>query len=287
MIKQEKYIKSPLNYTGGKYKILDYILPYFPSEINTFIDLFGGGFNVGININAEKIIYNDHILYLKEMFQFFKETETNFILENIKCRISEYNLDEENIEGYIKLRKKYNESKNILDLFILTCFSFNHQIRFNNKHEFNTPFGRKRSTFNASIENNLISFLYKLKNKNIEFYSNDFSYIKNYNFQKDDFVYCDPPYLISNASYNDGKRGFKNWTQVEDQELLNLLDYLNENNIKFLLSNVFIHKGLENSNLIEWSKKYNIQFIDKNYKNCSYQLKEKNSQTQEVIIYNY
>ena len=38
-----EYIKSPLNYTGGKYKLLPQILPLFPNEIDTFIDLFGGG----------------------------------------------------------------------------------------------------------------------------------------------------------------------------------------------------------------------------------------------------
>ena len=40
-----EYIKSPLNYTGGKYKLLPQILPLFPNEIDTFIDLFGGGYN--------------------------------------------------------------------------------------------------------------------------------------------------------------------------------------------------------------------------------------------------
>jgi DNA adenine methylase len=287
MIAENKYIKSPLNYTGGKYKILSSILPFFPDNINTFIDLFGGGFNVGINVNAKKIIYNDHMTYLKEMFQFFKETKTALILENIKNRIVEFNLNNQNVEGYLNLRKKYNEHKNILDLFILTCFSFNHQIRFNNKHEFNSPFGKERSSFNPSIEQNLISFITNLKNKNIEFYSKDFSHLKNYKFKKNDFVYCDPPYLISNASYNDGKRGFKNWTQKEDDELLKLLDFLNSRNVKFLLSNVFIHKGLKNDYLIEWSNNYNVKFINKNYKNCNYHLKEKDLKTQEVIVYNY
>ena len=181
MIKEQEYIKSPLNYTGGKYKILDSILEYFPDDINTFIDLFGGGFNVGINIDAKKIIYNDHISYLKEMFQFFRETEIDYILENIRCRISEFNLDEQNVDGYLKLRQNFNERKNILDLFLLTCYSFNHQIRFNNKHEFNCPFGRNRSSYNSSIEQNLILFIERLKNKNIEFSAKDFLYIKNYN----------------------------------------------------------------------------------------------------------
>lgn len=287
MLEEKEYVKSPLNYTGGKYKILDSILPFFPRNIGTFIDLFGGGFNVGINIDAEKIVYNDHISYLKEMFQFFRDTETEFVLENIKARISEFNLNETNVDGYIELRKKYNQTKNILDLFILACYSFNHQIRFNNNHEFNTPFGKNRSVYNPSIEKNLILFLKKLKNKNIEFYSKDFSYIKDFDFKENDFVYCDPPYLISNASYNDGKRGFKNWTETEEEELLSLLDYLDSKKVKFLLSNVLIHKGLSNTRLINWSKKYKVINVSKDYKNCSYQLKQKTSETKEVIIFNY
>lgn len=287
MSQKQKYVKSPLNYTGGKYKILDSILPFMPDNINTFVDLFGGGFNVGININAKKIIYNDHISYLSEMFKLFRETDTDNILACIKNTINEFNLDNQNQEGYLKLREKYNCSRNALDLFLLTCYSFNHQIRFNNNHEFNCPFGKNRSAYNNTIESNLISFINNLKNKKIEFCSNDFLYIKNHTFQKNDFVYCDPPYLISNATYNDGKRGFKNWTKTEDEDLLKLLDSLNEKKVKFMLSNVLIHKGKENSYLINWSKKYNVQHINKNYKNCSYQLKEKNSETQEVIIFNY
>ena len=36
-----KYIKSPLNYTGGKFKLLSQIVPLLPQNINTFVDLFG------------------------------------------------------------------------------------------------------------------------------------------------------------------------------------------------------------------------------------------------------
>ena len=46
-----KLIKSPLNYTGGKYKLLPQLLPIIlplphKNEINTFVDLFTGGGNV-------------------------------------------------------------------------------------------------------------------------------------------------------------------------------------------------------------------------------------------------
>ena len=52
-------IKSCLNYTGGKYKLLPQILPLFPEDINTFVDLFCGGCNVAVNVDANRIVCND------------------------------------------------------------------------------------------------------------------------------------------------------------------------------------------------------------------------------------
>lgn len=49
-------LKCPLNYVGGKTKLLPQILPLFPKHIHTFVDLFGGGFNVGINVEADQHI---------------------------------------------------------------------------------------------------------------------------------------------------------------------------------------------------------------------------------------
>lgn len=60
-----KYIKSPLNYIGGKHKILPQLFTAFPKKVDTFVDLFAGGFNVGINVNAERIICNDQRLLLE------------------------------------------------------------------------------------------------------------------------------------------------------------------------------------------------------------------------------
>lgn len=52
-------LQSPLNYTGGKYKLLPQILPLFPKDINLFVDLFCGGCNVGLNVKSNRVIYND------------------------------------------------------------------------------------------------------------------------------------------------------------------------------------------------------------------------------------
>jgi DNA adenine methylase len=196
-----------------------------------------------------------------------------------------------NETGYKNLRKEYNEHKKPLDLFVLVAFSFNHQIRFNNSHEFNNPFGRERSSFNATMRQNLVRFILRIKEINIEFSDfcfNDFDFS---NFGINDFVYCDPPYLITTGTYNDGKRGFKGWTEKEEEELLNLLDDLNGKNIKFALSNVLEHKGKSNKILKTWinnNPNYKINFIDYNYSNSNYQtiVRDKNASI-EVLITNY
>ncbi len=282
-----KFIKSPLNYTGGKYKILSPIFEIFPEKIDTFVDLFAGGFNVGINVDAKRIMCNDQITYLIELFEYLALTHTEDVLSAIKERIDEFNLTKQNGEGYNALRERYNETKNIVDFFVLTFYAFNHQIRFNNNRKFNTPFGKERSSYNPSIEKNLINFCEALKSKNIEFYNKDFLELDLSNLGAEDLVYCDPPYLISTGSYNDGKRGFKDWTEEEEKQLLGLLDQLNDKGIRFALSNVLYHKGMSNKLLIEWSKNYRVYFIDKSYSNCSYQFKDRDTKTVEVVITNF
>lgn len=282
-----EYIKSPMNYTGGKYKILDHILPSFPSKINRFVDLFAGGLNVGINVQADTIYANDQITYLIELYQFFQDTPIESLLTSIKERIAQFHLSQTNAEGYLALRSEYNQSKSLLDLFVLTCYSFNHQIRFNSKHEFNTPFGKERSSFNDSIERNLIRFCTALRKKNIILSTGDFREFDFSRLSKGDVVYCDPPYLITTGSYNDGKRGFKDWTKAEDADLLALLEKLHGEGILFALSNVFAHKGQTNDALIQWSKHYNVLYIDKTYSNCSYHFKDRGTKTVEVLVTNY
>ena len=244
-----KNIKSPLNYIGGKKKILNQVLPLFPKKINNFIDLFAGGCNVGINVKADKVYFNDNLTYLIEMYQTFQKNELEATLSHIENRIKEFDLTLTNENGYKKMREQYNEKKNSLDLFVLIAFSFNHQIRFNNDHKFNNPFGRNRSSFNASMKYNLIQFITKIKNTDINFTNHCFSNF-NLNFlDYNDFVYCDLPYFITTGSYNDGKRGFKGWTEKEEIQLLKKLDDLNKRKIKFAVSNVLEHKGKSNDHL--------------------------------------
>ena len=281
----KKYIKSPLNYIGGKYKLLPQLMKYFPTNINTFVDLFSGGFNVGINVKSNQTICNDINYFIIDLYKELYNKPVDNILKKIYSNIEGYGLSKENENAYKNFRIHYNETKDPIDLYTLTCYSFNYQFRFNNNQEYNNPFGRNRSQFSENMKNNLISFSDKLKNMNVDFSSKEFDKISIDNLGKDDFIYCDPPYLITTGSYNDGNRGFKDWKEEEELKLYSFLDKANEKNIKFALSNVIEHKGKENVLLKEWSKKYKTIYLDNDYSNSSYNTKKGTSK--EVLIINY
>ena len=106
---KEKYIKSPLNYVGGKYKLLKEILPLFPNDIDVFVDLFGGGFNVGINTTANKVVYNDLENHVVELLKYLKDNDIDKLLSEIDSLIEKYKLSKENAEGFNQLREYYRE----------------------------------------------------------------------------------------------------------------------------------------------------------------------------------
>lgn len=285
--KKEELIKSPLNYVGGKYKLLPQILPLFPDKIETFIDLFCGGCNVGVNIKANKIICNDAESAVIDLFNNWKELGTSKSLHKLKETINKYKLSKTNEEGFKSIREDYNNGNKSWNMFYsMLVHSFNNQIRFNKSGDYNMPFGKNRSSFNPNLEKNFIKFIDKLSELNIYFLNNDFNelIIDTNKLEVNDFIYCDPPYLITCASYNESNK----WNETKERELLDLLDSLNKNNIKFAMSNVLENKGKQNDILKEWSNKYNIHHLNNTYGNCNYHAKDKSrTSTDEVLITNY
>lgn len=174
--KQEtaKYIKSPLNYIGGKYKLLPQIIPLFPKNINTFVDLFGGSGTVLINVVANRYIYNDINFYVADIIKGIFNTSYNDIVTSINKIISDYNLSMTNKDGFEKLRTFYNKgNKEWITLFTLMCYSFNHQFRFNNNHEYNSSFGKNRAYFSERQKQDLFNLKQRFKDTetNIEIMS--------------------------------------------------------------------------------------------------------------------
>ena len=275
----EKYIKSPLNYTGGKGKLLNQILPLFPKDINTFVDLFTGGCNVAVNVSANKIIANDLCTQVIDIYKGIQNNTTEKNIKMIEKTINKYNLNKENKDSYLKLRSDYNDNKKWYVLYTLLTHSFNNQVRFNQKGEFNMPFGKRN--FNSKLKQKFKDFSNAIQKKDIEFTNKNFKDLDINKLGENDFVYLDPPYLVTEATYNTG------WNEETEKELLSLCDRLNEKGIKFAISNVLEHNGSKNEILINWSKNYNVNYLDYDYSNCNYHKKDNGHKSIEVLITNY
>lgn len=301
-------IQSPLNYTGGKFKLLPQILPLFPKNIDIFVDLFCGGANVGVNVKSNRTILNDTDDNLTYLFNMFKNLGSDCLplLDEI---IEKYGLSQSAEHGYeyygcnsgtglapynkdrfLKLREDFNNSPDpgyyhYAILYVLIIYSFNNQIRFNRQGQFNLPVGKR--DFNEKMQDKLNKFIKRLEAKRYEFSNYDFRDFDISQLNSESFVYADPPYLITCATYNE--QG--GWNEQDEKDLLQFLDKLHSNNIKFALSNVLRSKGKENSILINWINKnidkYRVINLNYDYNNSNYQVKDKDSVTEEVLIINY
>lgn len=300
VFKKEKLTKSPLNYTGGKYKLLPQILPLLPSNINTFYDVFCGGTEVGINVKSNKVICSDINRTIIELLNYFQNSSYDNVVSEIEKIIHKYKLSESNIYGYeyygcnsndglskynkekyINLRSDYNSGdRSPITFYTMLIFAFNNYIKFNKQNNFTTAVNKR--DFNNSLRLKLKKYLDKLNEIDISFIHKDFKQLNVDEIKDNDFIYCDPPYLITCADYNG------NWTEKDDIDLFEKLDCINEKGVKFALSNVLEHKGKSNEILKEWAKKYNIHILNSNYGNCNYQTKDKSKDsTVEVLITNY
>ena len=301
-------IQSPLNYTGGKFKLLPQILPLFPANIDIFVDLFCGGANVGVNVKSNKTILNDTNDNLTLLFSMFKNLGDDFLLlvdeiiekyqlsQSSKYGYDYYNCDSNtglapyNKDKFLKLRDDFNNSKDIgyyhyAMLYTLILYSFNNQIRFNSNGHFNLPVGKR--DYNEKMKQKLQKFIDRLKEKDYKFSNQDFRDFDISTLNSNSFVYADPPYLITCATYNE--QG--GWNETDEHDLLDFLNNLHKKNIKFALSNVLRSKGKENSILIDWtqrnSDRYKVINLNYSYNNSNYQTKNKNEITEEVLIINY
>lgn len=250
--KQQYHVASPLNYIGGKADLIDFIKDSIGTvKLDKFYDLFGGGFNVGVNFDAKEIIYNELNFNVKNLIEYLINNDLYNTITHINKQIKKFKLEKNDSKAYTKFRSFYNSqvNKNLLDLYVLILYGFQQQIRFNSKMEFNNPVGE--SSFNLKILEKLITFVNQAKDKKVKFESKDYELFESKITNKD-LVYVDPPYLITLGSYNDGKRGFKGWNEKEEERLYSFLDRLNKKGIRFVLSNVIEHKGKINNILKQW-----------------------------------
>ena len=251
--------KSPLNYSGSKDKLMDKIIEELPANVPVFVDVMGGAFNVGVNITAlDLIVYNDYNFRVYEIVKNLLTNPPYQTISNIENMILKFGLDKGNKVSYLHLRDSYNKKPSSEKLFVLHLYAFQNMIRFNNKMEYNVPVGV--AGYSDDLKQRIMRF--KPKTQKVELLNLDYKNIDYLQYPPNTVFYFDPPYFITNAAYNDGKRGLSNWTANEESKLLSILSLLDENGYKFMLSNVIEHKDKKNHLLIEWVKEKNFIMKD-------------------------
>lgn len=302
-MKQKKINRSPLFYVGDKYKLIREIKEYFPSTINRFFEPFVGGGSVFLNVDANEYFLNDidnHVIELHEFLCSYINREDDFF-KLISSIINKYHLSFSfqkdivpqelkqqykktyyahfNRDNFNRLKHHYNNAKNksLAELYVLLIYGFNRMLRFNLSDKYNLPVGNV--DFNKNVYDALCNYFAINKHRTIYWSNLDFKdYFNSMEWVENDFVYLDPPYLITFSEYN------KYWNTQTESEMLSILDDLNEKNVKFAVSNVTHYKGKVNDLFLEWAERYNKHGITSNY--ISYHDNTIKNFT-EVLVTNY
>ena len=286
-----KVIETPIFYMGNKVRLIKKgLIDIFPESIETFYDLFCGSGVVALNAQAQNKVLNDTDKNIVELINYFRATSPDVIIKQAQNNIEHYKLptfstDTRKYKGdreifkraYENARSDYNKYRTPELLYLLNIFSNSHMIRFNSKGEFNMPFGNGYFTdkLKAIIEENTYSEIETVNTK-------DFRDYQNRIFNKNDFVYLDPPYFNTIATYNENG----GWTKKDEEDLYRFCEHLNNRGIKWGMSNVFENKNFVNDELKNWCERNNFQvyfFEEFTYCTCG----KGNANTKEVFITNY
>ena len=302
-MENKKTIRSPFFYVGDKYKLMPQLKQLMPKKIEQYIEPFVGGGSSFLNSKGTSYMLNDVDSYVVELHkqigsytgraeELFEELFEIIDFYGLSCSYRGICVPEElkkkyvktyyskyNKDAYVRMRKDFNENKDdYLRLYLLLIYGFNHMIRFNGKGDFNLPVGNV--DFNNNVYQALNNYLKFVGEHEIEFFNMDYiSFLEKIRFDKNSYVFLDPPYLISMSEYN------KLWNDKKEDELCEYLDSLNDRGIKFGITNLITHKGKVNQRFLEWSKKYCAYDVKSNY--ISFNDNSIKADSQEVFVTNY
>ena len=295
---KKRIVRSPLFYVGDKRKLMSQIMTYFPNHIDRLIEPFVGGGSVFMNVDADGFLLNDLnyiVIQIHSMLSSYCDRKDDFFRE-VFSLINKYGLTsrflgipqehgkssdckDANREAYNRMKIDFNSGgkKDIMLLYLLIIYGFNHMIRFNKKGDFNLPVGNL--DFNENVYNALNDYFAQTETKQPQWHSQDYSaFLAEIDFRKDDLVYLDPPYLISSSEYN------KMWNEECERNLIKEMDRLDAMGVRFAVSNAITYRGKKNDIFGDWAKKYNIHPISSNY--ISY-WDNSRKESGEVLVTNY
>lgn len=289
--KENPYIEPLFAYLGNKHRILPNLIGLLPNNIEVFIDAFAGSAAVGVNINADKVIINEPNLFLLNIFKALHEIPPEKAWKMVLSIVEKYGLSGESEVAYYKCRDEYNlipyeerVEKYWYWGLCLVYHSFNRStVQFNLSGEYNAPYGFKKANLPLA-ERKFLKFAERVYNGNFTFSGVDYRELE---LNEHTFLYLDPPYLITTATYN------KNWSEQQETEMYRFLEECNARGVKWGMSNVLKNNGVNNTMLRAWIKKMQatnedmkLYYIENDYNHANFRRKNRGT-TVEIFLTNF
>jgi len=221
----------PIKIQGIKTKLVPWIKDNLELQEQTFwIEPFLGSGVVGFNVAHKNAIFADSNPHAINLYNQLKDKTLNSLIIKQFLIKEGKTLTEKGQEHYNHIRERFNSEHNPLDFLFLNRSCFNGMIRFNRNLKFNVPYGHKPERFAQAYVTKIIN---QLKYLETAFSRNNWIF-KCQTFeqtiseaQKDDFIYCDPPYIGRHVDYYDS------WDEKDE---IKLHELLTKSGAKFMLS---------------------------------------------------
>jgi DNA adenine methylase len=219
-----------LKWAGGKNKLIQQYIPYFPKEFKTYYEPFLGGAAVFFYLNPASATLTDINAELINAYRCVRDNveELIEILEVHQLRhCKDYYYNVRQCKGVTNVEKAAR-------LIYLNKTCFNGLYRENSKGEFNVPIGKYK---NPKICNPVLLRSVSAALQNAQINVRPFEDILNYVNSSDDFVYFDPPYHPLSPTSNFTAYSRYSFSQDDQIRLKQVFAELAERGVKVMLSN--------------------------------------------------
>jgi len=256
-----RVIVPPIKSQGIKTKLVPWIQTLVPDVRGRWIEPFLGTGVVAFNSGFRRALLSDtnpHVI------RFYQEIKDHKITPK---QVREYleregeKLQKAPDQGYAHfrtVRNRFNTTHDPLDFLFLSRTGFNGMMRFNRDGEWNIPFCQKPERFSRAYITKIANQVHDVACLiqpdwvfTVDSFENTIA-----KAEKDDIIYCDPPYIGRYVDYYNG------WTEENEQKLFNLLS---RTPARFILS-TWHHNDFRANLFIEslWGK-FNIVTRDHFY----------------------
>jgi len=216
----KEIIRSPLKYQGSKLKLVPWIqeVAKFNPYEEVWLEPFLGSGVVALNMNAKRAFVSDINTHVLDLFRMMKDN--SYFIDGMKATMKTHHemLNRYGEEYYYQMRVNFNDNHHPNNLLFLNHTCFNGVMRFNQKGNYNVPFGKNINKLNVSYVEQLVGKLEKARDASANWNILNWDYKQMFDIgYEDSVIYLDPPYIDRESGY------YGTWTDTNERELHELV----------------------------------------------------------------